>query len=148
MILGVDHVGMVTDDPDGVGKFLTALGLRKSDAGVADDYGVACEFWAAAQGSAIEVVSPARENSSVSDTLGRSGPGLFHIALAADDIELEFSRLRRHGLAAVDVRPCRGARPGMRVAFMYLRRPASLLVELVQYDCGRPGGEAGRPPGI
>lgn len=134
MILGVDHVGVMTDDPAGVGEFMTALGLRKSDAGVADDYGVACEFWGAAEGSAIEVVSPVRQESSVSDMLGRSGPGLFHIAFVADDIEFEFNRLRRQGFAAVDSRPCRGARAGMRVAFMYLRKPAGLLVELVQYD--------------
>jgi methylmalonyl-CoA/ethylmalonyl-CoA epimerase len=134
MILGVDHVGVMTDDPDGVGEFMTALGLRKSDAGVADDYGVACEFWTASEGSAIEVVSPAWEKSSVSNMLERNGPGLFHIAFIADDIELELNRLRRQGFAAVDSHPCRGARVGMRVAFMYLRKPAGLLIELVQYD--------------
>jgi methylmalonyl-CoA/ethylmalonyl-CoA epimerase len=133
MILGVDHVGLMTNDPDAVGEFMIALGLRKSGSGVADDYGVACEFWGTPQGSAIEVVSPVRENSSVSDMLGRSGPGLFHVAFLADDIELEFSRLRRKGFAAVDSRPCRGARPGMKVAFMYLPKPAGILVELVQY---------------
>lgn len=133
MILGVDHVGLMTDDPDAVGEFMIALGLRKSDAGVADDYGVACEFWGTPAGPAIEVVSPAREKSSVSDMLGRSGPGLFHVAFLTDDIELEFSRLRREGLTAVDSGPCRGARPGMKVAFMYLRKPAGLLIELVQY---------------
>lgn len=137
MILGVDHVGVMTDDPDGVGEFMTALGLRKSDAGVAGDYGVACEFWGAPEGSGIEVVSPVREGSAVSDLLGRSGPGLFHIAFVADNIELEFDRLRRRGFAAVDSRPCRGARAGMKVVFMYLRKPAGLLIELVQYD-GQP----------
>lgn len=134
MILGVDHVGVMTGDPDGVGGFLTALGMRKSDEGVADDYGVACQFWGASEGPAIEVVSPVRENSSVSDMLGRAGPGLYHIAFVTDDVELEFNRLRRLGFAAVDSRPCRGARAGMTVAFMYLRKPAGLLVELVQYD--------------
>ncbi|HEX6523996.1 MAG TPA: VOC family protein [Streptosporangiaceae bacterium] len=134
VILGVDHVGVATDDPAGVAKFMTALGLRKSDAGMADDYGVACEFWRAPEGSLIEVVSPVREKSAVSDMLGQSGPGLFHIAFVADDIELEFSRLRGQGFTAVDSRPCRGARAGMRVLFMYLRKPASLLIELVQYE--------------
>lgn len=136
MILGVDHVGVVTDDPDGVGKFMTSLGLRKLDSGVARDYGVACEFWGAPErpdGSAIEVVSPVREKSAVSDLLGRSGPGLFHVALAVDDIEREFKRLRGERFLAVDFHPCRGARPGMQVVFMYLRKPAGLLIELVQY---------------
>jgi methylmalonyl-CoA/ethylmalonyl-CoA epimerase len=134
MILGVDHVGVMTGDPAGVGEFLTTLGLRKSDSGVADDYGVACDFWGGSEGSAIEVVSPVDEKSSVSELLGRSGPGIYHVAFVSDDIELDFNQLRRQGFVAVDSRPCRGARAGMRVAFMYLRRPAGLLIELVQYD--------------
>jgi methylmalonyl-CoA/ethylmalonyl-CoA epimerase len=137
VILGIDHVGLATDDPDGVGTFMHSLGLRKHDSGVARDYGVACAFWGAPgrpDGPAIEVVSPLQGQSAVSDLLERSGPGLFHVALVVDDIELEFKRLRRERFLAVDSRPCRGARPGMRVVFMYLRKPAGLLIELVQYD--------------
>ncbi len=69
MILGIDHVGVATDDPDGVGKFMDSLGLRKHDSGVAGDYGVACAFWGPPgrpDGSAIEVVSPLQEGSAVS----------------------------------------------------------------------------------
>jgi methylmalonyl-CoA/ethylmalonyl-CoA epimerase len=137
VILGIDHVGVATDDPDGVGKFMDSLGLRKHDSGVAGDYGVACAFWGPPErpdGSAIEVVSPLHERSAVSGLLEGSGPGLFHVALAVDDIELEFKRLKREGFLAVDSRPCQGARPGMRVVFMYMRQPAGLLIELVQYD--------------
>ena len=45
VILGIDHVGLVTGDPGRVAEFMTVLGLRKYDEGVAGDYGVACEFW-------------------------------------------------------------------------------------------------------
>jgi methylmalonyl-CoA/ethylmalonyl-CoA epimerase len=136
MILGIDHIGLATGDPDGVARFLAVLGLHRTDRGVAADYGVACEFWGYANGRqpAIEVVSPLGPDSSVSGRLERAGPGLYHLAFAVDDLAGEMDRLRREGFSAVHREPCRGARPGMRVAFMYLRRPACLLVELVEQE--------------
>jgi len=137
VILGIDHVGLATDDPGAAGAFMAILGMDKAGQGVADSYGVACEFWqysGGTDGVAIEIVSPVRENSAVTGRLSRSGPGLYHIAFAVDDIEAELDRLRRNGFSAVDARPCQGARTGMRVAFMYLRRPTGVLIELVQHE--------------
>jgi methylmalonyl-CoA/ethylmalonyl-CoA epimerase len=137
VILGIDHVGLATEDPAGTAPFLTALGLGRSDGGIADDYGVACEFWRYADGigqPSIEVVSPARPDASIAGLLEKQGPGLYHVAFAVDELEPELARLRKQGFAAVDAVPCAGARPGMRVAFLYARSPAGLLVELVQYS--------------
>jgi methylmalonyl-CoA/ethylmalonyl-CoA epimerase len=145
VILGIDHLGVATDEPDGVAGFLTALGMHRSDAGIAADYGVACEFWRypTGDGTAVELVSPTREDSAVSGRLAEDGPGLYHIAFAVDDLRGELDRLRRNRFRLVDREPCAGARPGMRVAFLYLPRPAGLLVELVEYE-SRSGGWNGR----
>ena len=121
----------------GVGAAMSALGMRVFDGGVADDYGVACEFWRHPGGSgqpAIELVAPARHDSAVTDYLSRKGPGLYHVAFEVDDVEFELARLKESGFVAVDRQPCAGARAGMRVAFMYVRKPAGLLIELVQYS--------------
>jgi methylmalonyl-CoA/ethylmalonyl-CoA epimerase len=137
VILGIDHIGLATDDPGAVGVFMAALGMHKSDEGVADGYGVACEFWQHAAGTgqlAMEIVSPARPDSAIAGRLTRSGPGLYHVAFAVDDLEEECARLRKNGFTAVDAEPHQGARSGMRVMFMYLRGPASLLIELVHYE--------------
>ncbi|MFL6136662.1 MAG: VOC family protein [Frankiaceae bacterium] len=153
MILGIDHVGLATDDPAAVGGYLAALGLQRFDAGVAEAYGVSCDFWrwagmtSAASGAgaagrpaqpAVEVVAPVREGSAVSHRLARNGPGLYHLALEVDDLDAELARLRGAGFTAVDREPCAGAREGMRVAFVYAGRPAGVLVELVQYGADRP----------
>jgi methylmalonyl-CoA/ethylmalonyl-CoA epimerase len=146
VILGIDHVGIITEDPAGAGKFLTALGMHSSDAGIAAGYGVACEFWQYDRGEpsprtplgqarqpAVEIVSPARDDSAVSDQLTKSGPGLHHVAYEVTGIDDERARLRHTGYIEVDRAPHDGARPGMRVVFMYAPRPAGLLIELVEY---------------
>ena len=136
MIKGIDHIGVATEDPHGVAAFLTALGMGKDDHGVADDYGVACEFWSypgAGNQPAVELVTPVREDSALSDHFTRRSPSLYHVAFEVDDLDGELTRLRGHGLLSVDAAPCAGALPGMRVAFMYVPKPAALLIELVQY---------------
>lgn len=140
MILGIDHVGLVTEDPEGVGEFMAALGLDRVESGTADAFGVSCDFWQFGAGAAlpaIEVVAPVRDDSSVATTLARNGPGLYHVAFEVDDLDAELTRLRRRGFAPVDAEPCKGARPGMTVAFLYARKPAGLLVELVHYESRR-----------
>jgi methylmalonyl-CoA/ethylmalonyl-CoA epimerase len=137
VILGIDHIGLATGDPAALAPYLDALGLRRSDAGIAAQYRVACEFWQPARdGPSIELVSPAGAGSVLAGHLARRGPGLHHIAVEVDVIGPELDRLRGAGFTAVDRQPCAGARAGMLVAFTYLARPAGLLVELVQYDRG------------
>jgi methylmalonyl-CoA/ethylmalonyl-CoA epimerase len=74
----------------------------------------------------------------VTGWLDRQGPGLYHVAFEVDHLEDELGRLRDSGLVLVDQQPRAGARTGMQVAFVYARRPAAFLVELVEYQ--RPGG--------
>ncbi|GAB2966299.1 VOC family protein [Saccharothrix stipae] len=148
MILGIDHVGLLTADPEGVGALLAVLGLSKVDGGVADDYGVSCDFWqvgADLAAPAVEVVAPAREDSAVAGRLAR-GPGLYHLAFEVDDLGAEASRLRANGFALVDAEPCRGAREGMAVQYLYAPKPAGVLVELVHYATARRG--LSQPSGI
>ena len=136
MILGIDHVGLVTEDPAGVGQFMAALGMNTAEQGLVEAYGVSCEFWQYSQDPrepAVELVAPVRHDAAVVDYLCRNGPGLYHIAFEVDNLEDEMTRLRGNGVVPVDSEPREGARPGMRVAFMYLPKPAGLLIELVRY---------------
>jgi methylmalonyl-CoA/ethylmalonyl-CoA epimerase len=143
VIIGIDHIGLATEDPAALAPFLTALGLHRDDAAVAQAYGVSCEFWSHPNSGgqpAIELVSPVRTESAVTDRLAKQGPGLYHLAFEVDELEPELDRLRRAGFVRIDATPCAGARPGMRVAFLYLRKPAATLIELVQY--GAPEASA------
>jgi methylmalonyl-CoA/ethylmalonyl-CoA epimerase len=146
LILGIDHVGLATPDMVRAGAQLAKLGLARVEAGEADAYGVACEFWqfdSQPSSFAVELVAPTREDSAVGGRLAKSGPGLYHIALEVDDLEAEMDRLRANGCVPVDAEPCAGARDGMTVAFMYLGKPVNLMVELVRYE--RPRRPAPTP---
>jgi methylmalonyl-CoA/ethylmalonyl-CoA epimerase len=136
VIFRIDHVGLVAATGTAVGSYLEALRMRAGDRGPAEEYGVLCEFWRSSDDPlhpTIEVVTPTRPDSAVTNHLARHGPGLHHVAFEVDDLAIELARLRNRGFAAIDRAPCRGARPAMRVAFAYAPRPAGLLVELVQY---------------
>lgn len=136
MILGVDHVGVLTGQLEKAGKDLEAVGFSRVEQGAAEEYGVACEFFQLTgdpAAFAIELVAPLSEEAVVSAKLKADGPGPYHVALEVDDLEAEIERLRASGFLAVDAKPCPGARTGMRVAFMYLGRATGLLIELVQY---------------
>ncbi|GAA2463840.1 hypothetical protein GCM10010434_000410 [Winogradskya humida] len=132
VILGIDHIGLATDDPGGVAPFLALLGMNPSDSGHAAAYGVTCDFWQS-PGACVEVVSPAAEDSAVGKYLTSRGPGLYHLAFEVDDLPADLAVLRAGGFVALDDQPVAGARDAMTVAFLYLRKPAGLLVELVQY---------------
>jgi hypothetical protein len=63
VIVGIDHIGVATDDLAAVGAMLTVLGMDRTDSGLAEAYGVACEFWQYAPGAgqtSVELVAPAR----------------------------------------------------------------------------------------
>ena len=136
MILGIDHVGLVTAVPEQVGVQLRTLGLDLAHSGKAEAYGVHCEFWSSPgvpDGTAIEVVSPSGPGSAVDSLLRRDGPGLYHVAFAVDHLKPEADRLRKGGFIALDPEAREGARPGMKVMFMYMPEPADILIELVHY---------------
>lgn len=137
----LDHVGVVTDQAEPARESLRRLGFALVDEGEADAYGVACQFWSpdGRSGPTVELVTPTRAGSAVQGQLSRHGPGIHHVAVEVADVVTALAELRRGGAVPIDDVPRAGARPGMRVAFVYLGRATGMIVELVDYR-GEPGG--------
>jgi methylmalonyl-CoA/ethylmalonyl-CoA epimerase len=137
--MGIDHIGLATEDPAGVAAFLTALGMGKDDDGVAADYGVACEFWSYPTSGgqpAVELVTPVREDSALSDHFTRRSPSLYHVAFEVDDLDAELTRLESEGIAIT--MPLTVEEWGER-AFQ-VRDPNGIIVQLVDWNGPRGPG--------
>ena len=134
MIRRMDHVGLVTASLPDAAAAMALLDAKPVHRGRVDSYRVDTEFWQLPGDQvAVELVTPVAPDAAVHNHLERRGPGLHHIAYEVDDIDADLATLAARGAVGVDERPCRGGRPGLRVAFVHLGPAANLLVELVDY---------------
>ncbi|MBI4538162.1 MAG: Gfo/Idh/MocA family oxidoreductase [Gemmatimonadetes bacterium] len=138
MILRVDHLGIAVRDAEPLLPLWEKLGFTVGARGLAPAYATHCQFLSHANVE-LELVFPAGPGSSVSSFLERRGEGLHHIALEVDDLEAEMERLRAAGMVFVDAHPQKGAKPGMKVAFLHPASTRGVLVELVEYRRGSEG---------
>jgi methylmalonyl-CoA/ethylmalonyl-CoA epimerase len=136
MILRIDHIGIIASGVEEESSPYPHLQFVPGLTGLAPDYGVWCRFWRHTNLD-VEVIAPASEESAVAATLAARGPGLHHVAFEVDNLEGEAERLcTAAGLVQIDPSPRAGARPGMKVVFLYAPS-IGLLVELVEYESQR-----------
>ncbi len=84
-----------------------------------------------AGGSAIELLRPLQNESSLQRFLGTQRSRLHHLAYRVADLEAELERLKADGVPLIDERPRRGAH-GNRIAFIHPRYSGGTLIELCQ----------------
>jgi len=94
------------------------------------DQGVNVTFLGIA-GCRLELIEPARADSSVARFLERRGAGLHHIAYRVPDLAAALDALAAAGLQLIDRQPRAGAH-GRRVAFIHPGSTHGVLVELVE----------------
>lgn len=127
----LDHVAIAVRDLDDAGVWLT-LGFTPLGADEeVPDQGVRVRTLRAGA-SLLELVAPASPSSPIIRFLERRGPGLHHVALRVDDVELEIARLVEAGVRLIDATP-RPGRAGTRVAFVHPSSTLGTLVELVEH---------------
>ena len=125
----IDHVAYLVPNIDAALVAFAALGLEPSSRElVASQKTEAC-LLPIADGN-IELISPAG-NESLQRFLAKRGPGLPHIALEVESIELFLADLEAKGIPLIDRVARIGAR-GHKVAFVHPKAFGGLLVELVE----------------
>lgn len=82
--------------------------------------------------SRIELIESIRADSPVDRFLRKRGPGLHHVAIEVDDLDVAMARLRAVGARLVDETPRAGA-GGTRVAFLHPSSVGGVLLELVEH---------------
>lgn len=77
----------------------------------------------------VELLEPLDEDCNIARFIARKGPGLHHLAFAADDLDAALHSCREAGLEPLNETPLPGA-GGKRIVFLHPRTTGSVLVEI------------------
>jgi methylmalonyl-CoA epimerase len=131
----LDHVGVATTSLSESVRFLRdQLGGVSGEVEDVAAQHVRVQFVRGVGGSgqtAIELIEPFSDDSTLARFLATRGPGLHHIAIRVDDLDVVLERLSARGVRLVDQQPKAGAH-GRRVAFIHPHAAHGVLIELVE----------------
>lgn len=135
MSIKLNHIAIAVSDMEAGTQFWhTLLGLPLERTTRVDAEGVDVAFLAAGD-SEIELLAPYEDNG-VARFLEKRGPGIHHLCLEVEDINLKLAELRAAGVVLLNETP-RQTPDGKQYAFIHPRSTGGVLVELYQVTPAR-----------
>ena len=129
----VDHIGIAVADLDeALTLYRDLLGLELERLEEVPQENVKVAFLKLDRSGAVghvELLAPMSDEGAIANFIARKGPGLHHIALAADDITTLLDRCRQAGLKLIDQEPRTGA-GGKQIAFLHPKSGGGVLIEV------------------
>ena len=136
----VDHIGIAVPDMDeALTLYRDILGLELERLETVPQENVKVAFLKLDRVGAvghIELLAPLSEEGAIAGFIARKGPGLHHVAVAAENIDLMLERCREAGLRLIDETPRTGA-GGKQIAFLHPKSGGGVLIEICS-EKGRP----------
>jgi aminoglycoside 3-N-acetyltransferase len=131
LILGVDHIGVVSPYADRIETLLKHAGLKLTFEGRVPDLDLTCRYFDAGN-CHIEIVNPDSEDSVVAAHAKRYPHApLHHVALRVRDLAAAVAYFGERGYVQLDGRVHLAPAPGDRVCFLSPLFTGGLLLELV-----------------
>jgi methylmalonyl-CoA epimerase len=131
MLTEIDHVAIAVNDLEAaIDYYRRAYGVEVEHREVVERDGVE-EALIRVADSYVQLLTPAREESTVAKFLERRGEGLHHIGYRVDSCAAALERLKAEGAQLIDTEPRPGSR-GTTVAFVHPKGAFGTLVELVE----------------
>jgi methylmalonyl-CoA/ethylmalonyl-CoA epimerase len=129
----VAHIGIATNTlEEGLAVWRDAVGLKLDSTEEVAEQGVKVAMLALGD-THVELLEPLSAESAVGRFLAKRGPGVHHIAIEVDDINLALADLKSKGARLIDEKPRVGA-GGCLVAFIHPATTNGVLLELVQHQ--------------
>jgi methylmalonyl-CoA epimerase len=127
----LDHVGIAVKNlGESLAFFRDALGIDVDAPEEVESQHVRAQFVRTGH-AGLELLEGTTNDSAISRFVERRGPGLHHITLRVDDIEVALAELRQRNVRLIDDHPRPGAE-GALVAFIHPTSAHGVLVELKQ----------------
>lgn len=131
LLLEIDHVAIAVDDlKAAIAYYAETFNATVTHLEVVEPDGVQEALLKVAD-SYIQLLTPVRDDSSISRYLERHGEGLHHIAYRVADCAAALAAVSRAGYRVIDKAPRPGGR-GTTVAFIHPKDAFGTLIELVQ----------------
>jgi methylmalonyl-CoA/ethylmalonyl-CoA epimerase len=132
----IDHVGVAVPDLDvAIAFYRDTFGLVVAHEEVNEEQGVREAMLRApgddGTGTAVQLLAPLSESSTIAKFIGRSGPGLQQLAYRVSDVDAAAEALRARGLRLLYDEARRGTSDS-RVNFVHPKDAGGVLVELVE----------------
>ncbi len=129
----VDHIGIAVEDLDAaIALWRDVLGLELERIETVEREQVRVAMLRLRRGDPVghvELLAPLSPDSNIGRFLAKKGPGLHHVAVAADDIAAAMAVCREAGLEPLTPEPLTGA-GGKQVVFLHPRGTGRVLVEI------------------
>ncbi len=129
----VDHIGIAVRDLDeAIVLYRDLLGLELERCEEVPQENVRVAFLKLDRQGAlghIELLAPMSDEGNIAAFIERKGPGLHHIAIAAENIDTLLEQCRAAGLQLIDETPRTGA-GGKQIAFLHPKSTGGVLVEV------------------
>jgi methylmalonyl-CoA/ethylmalonyl-CoA epimerase len=127
----IDHVAIAVNDLDAaIDYYRSTYGCEVEHREVVEKDGVEEALLKVAD-SYIQLLTPAREDSTVAKYLATKGEGLHHVGYRVADCAEALAAVKAHGYRVIDEEPRPGSR-GTTVAFIHPKTAFGTLIELVQ----------------
>jgi methylmalonyl-CoA/ethylmalonyl-CoA epimerase len=135
-VVAIDHVGIAVPDLDAALAFYAEnFGMHAAHEETNEEQGVREAMLRApgdkGDGTAIQLLAPLNEKSTIAKFLDRSGPGLQQLAYRVTDVEAAAEALRAKGLRMLYEKAKRGTADSL-VNFVHPKDAGGVLVELVE----------------
>ena len=130
-IIKIHHVAMVVQDIDQSLTFWQdALGLPLNQIQHVPEQDAKIAFLPVGEGE-VELVQPLGVDSGLSRYLEKNGPGMHHICIQVEGIQILLEELKQKGIRLINENPISGD-GGKAYAFIHPKSTGGVLVELYE----------------
>jgi methylmalonyl-CoA epimerase len=129
----LDHIGIAVTDLDAAVRLYSGLlGLELERIEEVPREKVRVAFLKFAREGAtghVELLAPLDDDCNIARFIAKRGPGLHHLAFAAEDLDAALRDCREAGLQLLNETPLTGA-GGKGIVFLHPRSTGSVLIEI------------------
>ena len=130
-IIGIEHIGIASDDLSKANKFWNlVLGIKNTCTEDIDNQGVITDIYDTGNGK-IELLLSKYPDSAIAKFINKRGLGIHHICLSVENIDEAINELKENQVETIGNKYTYGAE-GFKVIFIHPRSTGGVLLELAE----------------